>query len=388
MRIALIARGCRPGAGIERYTFEVAARLSERHEVSVLTNPAEFEPCGHAALVPVRVASKPLWHSILNFSHKAGFAAHAGNYDLVHTQGSDGTWGDVVTAHSCHHAGMRASLKLQPTWMNRLRKTLSPAHRAILTLEQGVFTSAQQLVAVSERVKRQVRATYPLTRRVPMEVIYPGVELADLGKGLTPEERGKIRAQWGIRPNQVALTLVANALLLKGATRLIRALAKVRDRNLVVLLATSSGPDKALQVLARRQGVAPRIIFLSVGKNIQPVLSAADGYVLLPEYESFGLTVLEAAAARLPLLLAQNVGAAELFRNGKDAMLLPARADAETLARAMDTLASQPARRRQLAVAARRVAETYSWDATVRSLETVYARVRKAQSGARPGKHA
>ncbi len=71
MRLALVARGCRPGAGIELYTFELARRLAQRHEVHVLTRPGEYADCG-ARLVPVTAPSAPRWLSILNFSRRAG----------------------------------------------------------------------------------------------------------------------------------------------------------------------------------------------------------------------------------------------------------------------------------------------------------------------------
>jgi glycosyltransferase involved in cell wall biosynthesis len=376
MRIALVARGCRPGAGIERYTFEIAQRLSQRHEVSVITRPDEFETCGNSRLVPVRIPRAPRWHSILNFSHKAGFMAHAGHYDLVHTQGSDGTWGHVVTAHSCHAAGMRASLKIHPTLANRMRKLLSPAHRAILSLEHGTFMSAREIVAVSERVKRQLWATYPATRRTSTSVVYPGVDR----DGFPPADdwqklRADTRAHLGLEKQQLVFALVANALRLKGAARLIQALALMKRTEAVLLLASSAPLDAGLRSLAARLGAGQRVHFLPLHHRVHAALAAADIYVLLPEYESFGLTVLEAAAAGLPLVLAQNAGAAELFDPGKGALLLPALSHARLVARSLDNLATQPAWRRQLGSAARQVARKHSWDKTTVALEKIYKKV-------------
>jgi len=375
MRIALVARGCRPGAGIERYTYEMARRLSQRHEVEVITRPDEFEACGLSRLVPVRIPAAPLWHSILNFSHKAGFVAHVGHYDLVHTQGSDATWGDVVTAHSCHAAGMRASLKLQPTWINRLRKLLSPAHRAVLSLEHGTFLSAREIVAVSDRVRRQVLATYPATRNTAVSVVYPGVSPDDFLPG--PEQRQKrlsLRAALGIEKGQVAFALVATSLRLKGGARLIQALAQMKHSEAVLLLASSAPVAAGLRSLAARLGVARRVHFLPLRHQVHEALAAADAYALLPEYESFGLTVLEAAAAGLPLILAQNVGAAELFRPGHDALLLPALSNTGVVARLLDAVSERADWRRELGAAARQVAKKYSWDKTAEALEKSYQR--------------
>ncbi len=380
MRIALIARGCRPGAGIENYTYELARRLARRHEVHLLSRPREVSPCG-ARVLPVRCPSHPLWFSILRFSRTAGQMARQGSYDVVHTQGSDGDWGDVVTAHSCHAAGMWASLQHRPGLGNRLRKSFSPAHRVILELERGTFRRAGHLVAVSRRVGLQLRAVYPATRKIPLQVVYPGVHLPSVSAAERKRVRGELAERLGYDAHAVVFALVANALKLKGADRVIESLARVRHPGAVLLLASRQGEDPDLAELARRRGLAARVRFLPPGADPRPVFAAADVYIALPEYEAFGLAILEAMAFGLPLIITRNAGAAEILGPAAGGFRLPSRADTRTVAGAMDRLAADARARLRLGRAARAAAANWSWDKTAERLEEIYACVAAARAG-------
>lgn len=374
MKIALITRGCRPGAGIQLYAFELARRLAKQHDVHLLTDPREAAECG-ARVVPVNVPVKPLWHSIVAFSSKAGFEAQKHGYDLVHTQGSDGRWGHVVTAHSCHLAGMRASLKLQPTLVNQLRKWFSPAHRAVVQMERSAFSSARRIIAVSRRVRRQIRAAYPCTRRIPVRVIYPGVDSRVFSPEAVSTLRPFARARLGFSEQHVVFLLVANSPRLKGAERLIRALSLTNRATGQLLIASGNANTGRLKQLARQRGVAGRVHFLRVGSKILEAYAAGDVYISLPEYESFGLTVLEAMACGLPIVLTRNAGAAELVTSGREGVLLPALVGDGEVARVMEELAAHPEQRAVLGRQARRTAETYSWDRMVGEIEEVYDEV-------------
>lgn len=380
MKIALISRGCRPGAGIESYAYELARRLAPRHDVHVLTNPREATECG-VRVVPVNSPARPLWHSILSFSSRAGFEAQKHHYDVVHTQGSDGRWGHVVTAHSCHLAGMRASLKLHPTFGNRFRKWFSPTHRAVVQMERSAFSSARRIIAVSQRVRRQIQAAYPCTRRIPVRVIYPGVDNSVFSPDTVSRLRPDTRSRLGFTNQDILFLLVANAPRLKGAERLIRALALTRPASGHLLIATGQAEKTKMEQLARRAGVSDRVHFLHAGMKTLAAFAAADIYIALPEYESFGLTVLEAMSCALPVVVTRNAGAAELMTDGQDGVLLPALVADSNVARVMETLAANPEQRAALGQRARQTAAAYTWERMVTDIEETYAQTMRELHG-------
>ncbi|MBN1596474.1 glycosyltransferase family 4 protein, partial [candidate division FCPU426 bacterium] len=365
MLIALIARGCRAGAGIELYTHELANRLCNRHEVTVLTHPREAVGC-QAAIVPVLVPRKPLWYSIWAFSTKAGLVARRQAYDIVHTQGSDGSWGDVVTAHSCHVAGMRASLKVNPTMANKIRKCLSPAHRAVVAQEKRAFASARLIIAVSKLVRRQLRAAYPAVRNIPIQVVYPGVDTQLYSPAKRAACRLESRKHFGFVSGETVFVMVANNPRLKGADRLIRGLAGIRQEQAHILIASSSKDFPDLRRLAKNCGVANRVHIVHNQESTLEVYAAGDIYAALPEYESFGLTFLEAMACGLPVILTRNAGVAELMTPGVEGFLLPALVDTPTVTQAMDYLQKDEETCQTMGHAARITAEKYTWDRMIR----------------------
>jgi glycosyltransferase involved in cell wall biosynthesis len=373
MRIALVARGCRPGAGIELYTYELARRLALRHTVSVITRPEAFRECG-ARLEPFRVRSRPKWLSILTFSRHAGALARAGKYDLVHAQGSDCTWGDVVTAHSCHAAGMAASLRLHPGPVNRLHKVLSPAHRAIVQLEKQTFACAPQVLAVSHQVARQLQHFYALPAE-KVQTVYPGVDsrMYDLQQ-LKPLRAG-LRQALDLQSHEVLFLLVANDPRLKGAEQILRALALAGQSAGHLLIASNRTAHPELQRLADRLGLSARVHTLAAGAGALQAFAAADVYLALPEYESFGLTILEAMACSLPVITTENAGATEIMLTGREGILLPDQPEARAVAQAMQQLAQDAGLRQRLGAAGRRTAEQFTWDKMAGEIEKVYENV-------------
>jgi phosphatidylinositol alpha-mannosyltransferase len=90
--------------------------------------------------------------------------------------------------------------------------------------------------------------------------------------------------------------------------------------------------------------------------------------------ESFGIVLVEAMAAGVPVVATDIPGYREVVRDGVDGLLVPPN-DATALASAIRRVLSEPALASALASAGRTRAETYSWDAVVPRLEAVYDRV-------------
>jgi glycosyltransferase involved in cell wall biosynthesis len=98
---------------------------------------------------------------------------------------------------------------------------------------------------------------------------------------------------------------------------------------------------------ARSPSFASRIIFAGHREDVQRLLAAADIFVLPSRYEGFGLAVVEAMAAGVPVVASRVGGVPEIIRDGIDGILVPG-GDAEALAGAIATLAADASVRQRL----------------------------------------
>lgn len=379
MKIAVIARGCQPGAGIERYTFELVKRLSTHHQVDVITFPNRFQPCG-AKLLPVNVAELPIWWSVWAFSRQAGQLARQGRYDLVHTQGSDGTWGDVVTIHSSHYAGMRASLKRSSSCINKIRKQVSLTHRSVLLREKQVCQSARKIITVSERVKHQLQACYRQIESQSIETIYPGCGAPATDQAGVDRQRRQIRATYRLTDNQFLLALVANDPKLKGAALVIRALAMVQAKPVHVLI-VSSCRQPELERLTKELKLDQVVHFAQMPGDAMPAYYAADASIGLPEYESFGLAYLEAMTLSKPVIVSRQAGIAELIKQHGGGLLVPFLANPAQIAQVIDKLYNDNQLYQQLSLQAKKLVNHYQWDSMVEKIEKVYEQLHRIKRG-------
>ena len=161
------------------------------------------------------------------------------------------------------------------------------------------------------------------------------------------ERRDELRAEAGLRPEDVAVLSVARLAPEKGLDTLVRAVAVADDDRLVVVLA-GDGPERERLVrLARSLGVRLVILPDVPWERVAERFALADVFALLSTNETWGVVVNEAAASGLPLVLSDRVGAAhDLLEDGRNGTLVPA-GDHVAAAAAIRALAEDPARRQR-----------------------------------------
>jgi len=150
--------------------------------------------------------------------------------------------------------------------------------------------------------------TRPLNLRSPGIVEPNGVDLAEF-ESLPP--RGAFRSRHpaiGERPIVLFLSRVHPK---KGLDLLIPAFARsaLDDAVLVIAGPAEDNHDAAVREMARRQGVADRVLLVGMLKGRDRVEALVDAELFtLPSYqENFGVAVVEALAAGLPVLISDQV---------------------------------------------------------------------------------
>jgi glycosyltransferase involved in cell wall biosynthesis len=140
-----------------------------------------------------------------------------------------------------------------------------------------------------------------------------------------------------------------------------------------VLVVVGSGSlEQEMQQLATTLGIASKVHFLGMRRDVPALLNGADGYVLSSRYEGFPMVLLEAAASELPLVV--TTAGAEAVVPEKSGWVVKA-GDPDALAERMCALmALPPDRRRAMGEEGRNfVSSRFSLKAVLDTWESVYA---------------
>ena len=127
--------------------------------------------------------------------------------------------------------------------------------------------------------------------------------------------------------------------------------------------------------LAYELEIPDRVIISHPMEDTRIPLATMDCFVAPALREGFGLAIVEAMAAGIPVVASNAGGPAEIIEDGKSGLLIPPR-DPVPLERAIRSLLVDPARRSRIAEQGRqRAGDEFDMERVVREVEVVYQRV-------------
>lgn len=217
------------------------------------------------------------------------------------------------------------------------------------------WLSADLFIAVSDFVRERLIAVNG-TPAARTHRIYNGIDLTRFGV----MDRGRLRRELGIGEDVPVVFCAGRVQPYKGMQTLVEAAALLRGEGAgrVEVAIAGDGPYLAeLRRLAQARGMES-VRFLGRRTDV-PALLAGATVAVVPSLweEAFGLAVVEAMAAGVPLVATRTGGIPELVEDGRTGILVPP-GDARALADALRLLLNHPSLRAALAthgqVAARR----------------------------------
>ena len=360
--------------GGERFASEITGRLArnEDFEIHVLAN-RWVSNSDRIKFHKIPMIRFPRFLRPLSFAWFANRIITHGNFDLVHTH----EWipkGDVFSVHSVPHAG----------WVRDVRKKLfSLFDWARIAVERRAIRDGKSscFLPVSTIAMEAFRREYT-TLPGQWQVLAPGVDVARFS---TPDRaacRADIRGRYGIDSSDTLLLFVGMNFEIKGLDTIIAAVAKartIRPEANIRLLVVGRGDDKEYRKLAQSLGVAEAVTFAGTQvEGLECYYRAADIFILLSKFDTFGMVVLEAMAAGLPVIVSSNVGAKDLVEEGINGFILPEYPDAETAAERI-VLLSNTARREAMGVAATQTASIHDWDNLANKIAKIYEELDKGR---------
>jgi teichuronic acid biosynthesis glycosyltransferase TuaC len=243
----------------------------------------------------------------------------------------------------------------------QLQEDSPPGSRAIVS---RVLSDAAAVVAVSNALAGRIKAALPGLERV--RVVHNGVD----GTLFTPADPGD--STTGGTGHRLRTLSAGHLVARKGNDLVLRAIAALRGRSPEIdHTIAGDGPEMGrLRGLAAELGIADRVRFVGGYRHVDlPALMRECDLFVMPSWdEAFGVVYLEAMASGVPVVAASDGGASDIVTDGVDGRLVPPR-DVAAIADAMAGFAAMaPADREQMSSAARRKAESFTWEASALGL--------------------
>jgi len=217
-------------------------------------------------------------------------------------------------------------------------------------------------------------------RYVPLLISNPVDLLA------SAEEPGTFRAAHPILAGKTVILFLSRIDPKKGIDLLLDAFARLKANHSDVALVIAGDGDpvfvESLRARAHELGMADEILWVGFldGENKRSALADADIFVLSSYSENFGVAVVEAMGAGLPVIVSDQVG---LHRDISMAGAgLVVECFVPQIEAALATLVEDSALRSKMAANARRLAQRFAPQEIALQLENAYSAIRKVDVAA------
>lgn len=237
-------------------------------------------------------------------------------------------------------------------------------------LDKFFLKRFDRVVAVSDTIREELDSADIPSHKIV--TIYNGI---DLNRFRPRPDTEEARKGLGIRDGSRVIGTVGRLSEEKGHTHLLRAARDpvLEGQNLVFLI-VGDGPLRArLEEEAGGKGQgSPDIVFTGTRKDVDKLYGMMDVFVLPSLTEGLPMALLEAIAAKRPVIATKVGGVPKVIEEGSSGRLVPP-ADAKALAMAIRDLLVDPEEGRRMAEKAyETVKETFSADTMTRRYLDTY----------------
>lgn len=291
-------------AGTERHVAQLTALQALDHDVTVLLEANTRDPrTGGDITEHLAPSVRVIRAGRLGYLWRLAGLWRSGQYDIVHT-----------------HLG-RASARV--SWLRRLglggrAPIIATLHTRYRGRSYGVHDG---LVCIAQWQAE----TLPKEQKQRSVVVPNWTTLI-----VSPEERVRQRAciRASLKLPETAFLVVAAGRMVpeKGFALLLKAWRDAGMGRSATLVLIGDGPERSA-LEAQAQG-ASDIRFLGYRTDMPELLAAFDAFVLPSDHEPFGLVLLEAMAAGLPVCATAAGGVLDILADEQESLVRPASVDA------------------------------------------------------------
>ena len=250
-------------------------------------------------------------------------------------------------------------------WGGSKRKTLREFYDTVIG--KGTLEAADLITCVSKHERDMLVSEIGL-KEDNIKIIYNGINWADWSSVPNKEV---FRKQYPTISEKFVLfagRLATN----KGLSDLISAMQLIDKKSVdLVITGADMGLGKQLEKEASDKGVTMHRLGHIDDETYRSVLSAAEMLVLPSEYEAFGIVLLEAAAAKTPVIGTNVGGIPEAMSPGNNGLIVEYN-DVNNLAKSIAILLEDEKMSREMGKSGREWAKKFSWESIVKEIEHEY----------------
>ncbi len=368
-RIAVVIPKYGLVGGAEGFAAELTERIAQndRYEIHVFANQWQKEN-PRILFHKIPILSFPKFLTTVSFAYFAGRKISSMNFDLIHTHERIFR-ADLFTMHGIPHR----------LWVTEVRKkNMSLFDAATAWVEKCLVQDkkSQKFLAVSRLVQEKFIQEYGPVDGNRTQIIYPGVDIQRFQRLDRKECRNEIRRRWLIDAGDLVILFVSMNFEIKGLAELMAGLASWKSKypsQKFKLLIIGKGNVEKFGKLARRLAIQEHVLFLGVvqQETLDRIYLAGDIFAMLSRFDTFGMAVLEAMAASLPVLISGNVGARDIVAEGTNGFVLENAHNPDEICVKIQQLFRRELKTR-MADQAFKTACRFTWEAASKQVESIY----------------
>jgi len=367
MKIAVVIPKYGLVGGAEGFAYELTERLAMRNrfEIHLFANRRRR---GKAPIAfhKVPILRFPRFLRQISFAYFSDRMIRRDEFDLIHSHDRIFRM-NLFTMHGIPHM----------TWTREARKKRpSLFDRSMAWVEKRGLNGSDtpMVLPVSGLVKDELLKQYDVPES-RIRVIHPGVSTKRFSDLDREECRLEIRRRHGLSKNDMVVLFVGMNFEVKRLRLVIEGIAdsmkRGRGESRIKALVVGKGDRAPYQRLARDLGIADRVCFAGVTRQVERYYLASDLFAMPSIFDTFGMAVLEAMTARLPVIITSKVGARDLITQGDQGFVLGEDPSPTDLGEKLSFLADRD-RRLDMGERAHKTALLYSWESVANRMEELY----------------
>ncbi len=317
MDICFLINQLAPG-GAPRLLLDIAKYVEDKREYSITVCYVEGDDALATAFRDVG-ASVVSFNADFKFDPRALYRLYrffsSNSFDIVHAHLP---YSQILARLGTLNGDSTTILSTQHDFPRRY-------HPVTRTLERLTRGRDDATIAVSKAVEQSFRDQSPLFGKpATWETIYNGVDVSSFAKAVEQTDERALRDSHGIPQTADVILSVGRFTPPKAQSDLIHSMETVRSTHPNAhLVLVGWGPLRdELKSLVESRELTDRVSIVGPADPVEPYYAIGDVFALSSVSESFGIVLVEAMAAGLPVVSTDIPGANEVVKNGETGYLV------------------------------------------------------------------